>query len=151
MAKMKNIFILIIVFVSYNCNAPQEHADKIKLEFRLAETQPGPGLKEMSMYKTGDKFYVHNRILLTNDDIKSARFTLWQNHPGIELSMTDSGKAKWAGITGQNMGKNIAMILDGKLVCAPLVRARIDVGIAIINGLFTEKEARRIASGLSSE
>jgi len=148
---MKKVIALIIVVMLYGCNVPQKHADKIKLEFRLAETQPGPGLKEMSMYKTGDKFYVHNRILLTNDDIKSARFTLWQNHPGIELSMTDSGKAKWAGITGQNIGKNIAMILDGKLVCAPLVRARIDVGIAIINGLFTEKEARRIAAGLSSE
>lgn len=148
---MKRVIALIIIVTLYGCNSAQKQPDKIKLEFRVAETQPGPGLKEMSMYKTGDRFYVHNKILLTNDDIKSARFTLWQNHPGIELSMTDSGKAKWARITEQNIGKNIGMILDGKLVCAPLVRARIDVGIAIINGLFTEKEARRIAAGLLSE
>lgn len=148
---MKRVIALIIIVTLYGCNSAQKQPDKIKLEFRVAETQPGPGLKEMSMYKTGDRFYVHNKILLTNDDIKSARFTLWQNHPGIELSMTDSGKAKWARITEQNIGKNIGMILDGKLVCAPLVRTRIDVGIAIINGLFTEKEARRIAAGLLSE
>ena len=105
----------------------------------------------MSMYKTEDRFYVHNRILLTNHDIKSAQFTLRQNHPGIELSMTDSGKTKWARITEENIGKNIGMIIDGKLVCAPLVRAKIDIGTAIINGIFTEKEAKRIAAGLLSE
>ena len=103
------------------------------------------------MYRTRDKFYVHNQVLLTNDDIKSATFTLWQDRPGIKLNMTESGKAKWAQITEQNIDKNIGMILDGKLVCAPLVQARIDVGIAIINGIFTEKEAQKIAAGLGCE
>lgn len=145
---MKNVIALIIVVILYGCNAQQEQSDKTKLEFRIAEVQPAPGLSEMLMHKTGNKFYVHNNVLLTNDDIKSARYTLWQGHPGVELSMTDSGKAKWARITEQNIGKNIGMILDGKLVCAPLVRARIDSGIAIINGIFTEQEARKIVEGL---
>ena len=43
------IFILIIIFISYDCNVPQEHTSKLKLEFRVAETQPGPGLKDVNV------------------------------------------------------------------------------------------------------
>lgn len=148
---MKFILALSIILISFNCNNQWEHTGKIKLEFRMAETKPSNELKEMLMYKTGDIFYVHNRVLLTNDDIKSVKFTHWQGRPGIELHMTDSGRVKWAEITEENIGRNIGMILDGNLVCAPLVRAKIDAGIAIINGIFSEEEAKEITAGLLRE
>ncbi len=146
--EMKFILMLIVLLISFGCNNRWDHTGKIKLEFRIAETKTSDKLQKMSMYKTGDIFYVHKRVLLTNSDIESVMITDWQGRPGIELSMTDSGRIKWAEITQQNIGGNIGMILDGKLVCAPLVRAKIDSGIAIINGIFTEEEAKTIAAGL---
>lgn len=148
---MKIILAIIVILTSFSCSNNWKHTGNIKLEFRIVETKPGRELKEMSMYNRGDKFYIHNQVLLTNNDIKSAVFTLWQGRPGIELHMTDSGRVKWSKITEENIGKNIGMILDGKLVCAPLVRAKIDVGVAIINGIFTEDEAKKIAAGLLRE
>lgn len=145
---MKIIFAFIVFLILCSCHNEWEHTGKINLEFHVAETKPSGELKEMLMYNTGDKFYIHKQVLLTNNDIKSAIFTLWQGRPGIELHMTDSGSVKWAKVTEENIGKNIGMILDGKLVCAPLVRAKIDAGVAIINGIFKEDEARKIASGL---
>jgi preprotein translocase subunit SecD len=148
---MKIILTLIVILISFSCNKNWEHTGNIKLEFRIAETKPANKLIKMSMYNTGDIFYVHNYVLLTNNDIKSAKFTTWQTRPGIELHMTDSGRVKWAKITEENIGRNIGMILNGKLVCAPLVRAKIDAGVAIINGIFTEEEAREIAAGILRE
>ena len=148
---MKKIIIFIVLLTLCSCGGRWEHSGRIKLEFREVETEPVNGLIEMAMYKTGDKFYVHDQVLLTNDDIESAAFNLWQDRPGIELNMTESGRIKFARLTEQNIGQHIAIILDGKLVSAPLVRARIDVGMAIINGIFTEKEARKIAVGLMRE
>lgn len=145
---MKFILMLVVLLISFGCNNRWEHTGNIKLEFRIAETKPSEGLQKMSMYKTGDIFYVHKRVLLANNDIKSATITNWQGRPGIELHMTDSGRVKWAQVTEENIGGNIGMILDGNLVCAPLVRAKIDAGIAIINGIFTEEEAETIAAGL---
>ena len=43
------------------------------------------------------------------------------------------------------------MILNGELVSALIVRARIDVGLAFIQGIFTEEEAKRIVTGLNQD
>ena len=145
---MKFILLFIVLMISFGCNNKWENTRKITLEFRIAETKPFKELQKMSIYKTGDIFYVHKRVLLTNSDIKSVMITNWQGRPGIMLRMTDSGRVKWTQITEENIGRNIGMILDGNLVCAPLVRAKIDAGIAIINGIFTEEEAETIAAGL---
>lgn len=149
--KMKFILTFIVVLTFFSCSNQWEHTGQIKLEFRLADPKPANGLKKMSMYNTRDIFYIHNNVLLTNADIKSAEFTRWQNRPGVELHMTESGRVKWARITEENIGRNIGMLLDGKLVCAPLVRAKIDAGVAIINGIFTEEEAKEITAGLLRE
>jgi len=149
--KMKFILTLILILISFNCSNKWEHTGEIKLEFRIADTKSSTGLKKMSMYNTEDIFYLDNNVLLTNADIKSAEFTRWQNRPGILLHMTDSGRVKWSKITEENIGRHIGMILDGNLVCAPLVRAKIDAGLAIINGIFTEEEAKEIAAGLFRE
>jgi preprotein translocase subunit SecD len=148
---MKRIFTLIVTLLFIGCSGSWGHKGLIKLEFRVAETTPAVGLQEMSMLKTAEKFYVHDQVLLTNDDIQSAVLTQWQDRPAIQLNMTESGRVKFAQITEQNIGNHIGMILDGKLVSAPLVRAKIDVGIAMVNGIFTEKEAREIAAGLCRE
>ena len=49
------------------------------------------------------------------------------------------------------MGKHCAMVLNGKLLSAPIIRDTIPGGCAIINGIFTVDEAESIAKDLTSK
>ena len=69
----------------------------------------------------------------------------------ISINFTEEGKYKWSKITGENIGKNVAILIDQKLVTAPIIRARIDQGKAIINGGFTKEEAEIIAEGIKTK
>jgi preprotein translocase subunit SecD len=59
----------------------------------------------------------------------------------------EKGKLKWSKITGKNM----TILIDKKLVTAPIIRAGIDQGKAIISGGFTQEKAEIIAEGIKSK
>jgi len=146
---MKIILIFCLWGLFFSCTSIKEGPESITIEFKIAEAGPAPGLTKMNVRKIDKKFYLHNEVLLNNEDIESAEYTLWQDRPGVKLIMTERGKEKWADITEQNIGKHIGMLLNGELVSAPIVRARIDVGLAIIQGIFTEDEAEKIVDGIN--
>jgi len=52
----------------------------------------------------------------------------------------------WANITKQNIGYPIAIVLDNKLLCAPVVNQTIESGKSQIAGNFTESEVKLIAA-----
>ncbi|MBQ2959046.1 MAG: protein translocase subunit SecDF [Alistipes sp.] len=71
---------------------------------------------------------------------------------GFEVSMTmDANTAvKWGDITGANIGKQIAIVLDDYVYSAPQVNDRIDGGQSSISGNFGPQEAEDLASVLNS-
>jgi len=60
-----------------------------------------------------------------------------------------AGEAQFADVTGKNIGKKMAIVLDGKGVTAPVIRSRIN-GTCQITGSFTEKDAKELASILQA-
>jgi preprotein translocase subunit SecD len=69
--------------------------------------------------------------------------------PIVEFSLNPQGAEKFAELTGSNIGKPLAIVLDGKIVSAPRINARIrDQGI--IEGGFTEDTAQDLATVLRS-
>jgi preprotein translocase subunit SecD len=148
---MKTLLSICILVLIFSCSDQKETLEKIALEFRIAEVDPDSGLTHMTVQKINVDFYLHDEVLLNNSDIEYAEYTLWQDKPGVKLIMTDRGKEKWVEITEQNIGSHIGMVLNKKLVSAPIVRAKIDVGLAIIQGIFTEEEAKKIVAGLNRD
>ncbi|MDI6809906.1 MAG: protein translocase subunit SecD [Candidatus Eisenbacteria bacterium] len=67
------------------------------------------------------------------------------NAPGVSLTMTGKGGAKFAKLTGNNVGRELAIVLDNKVRSAPVIRERIPGGRASITGRFDEKEAKDLA------
>ena len=61
--------------------------------------------------------------------------------PLIEIAFSNSGAQKFADITGANIGKRLAILLEGKLQTAPVIQARIPSGRAQVTGDFTRDEA----------
>lgn len=59
----------------------------------------------------------------------------------VQMSMNAEGSEKWARITGANIGKRIAIVLDGRVYSAPNVQNKISGGSSQITGMANAKEA----------
>ncbi len=70
----------------------------------------------------------------------------WQ----VSMTMDSKGAAKWARITKENIGKQIAIVLDGYVYSSPVVNTEITGGSSSISGNFTQMEAKDLANILKS-
>ena len=126
--------------------APQDAA---KLELRRAETKPAEGLVEATVSGTNTKIYLYKAVELSNSDIESAR-AVGEDSPGVEVTFSALGRGKAAKLSKEHRGKPLAILVDGKVVAAPIVRT--DLGPAVlITGQFTKAEAERLANGLTGK
>ncbi len=67
------------------------------------------------------------------------------NAPGVELTLNRSGRIRFAKVTGENIGRRLAIVLDGEVHTAPNIIDRIPSGVASITGSFTDAEAKVLA------
>lgn len=86
--------------------------------------------------------------LMTGTDIGSMKFEKSQ-HPDMYWIGVDFKKPaaeKWAAATRRNIGRSIAVVIDGTVVSAPVVREEIRGGACQITGNYTEDEVRYFAA-----
>ncbi|HBG57848.1 MAG TPA: protein translocase subunit SecD, partial [Porphyromonadaceae bacterium] len=89
---------------------------------------------------------------LGGDVITNARADQGQQGSAWEvtMSMNSSGASRWSTITGAEIGKSIAIVLDNYVYSAPTVNGRIDGGRSSITGNFTPQEAQDLENVLKS-
>ncbi|MGI6373750.1 MAG: preprotein translocase subunit SecD [Patescibacteria group bacterium] len=89
---------------------------------------------------------------LTGRHLKKAALQFSQNDgsPEISLQFNDEGAKLFEEITARNIGKPIAIFLDGYPISAPIVNSRISGGMASISGQFTISEAKQLVTRLNS-
>ncbi len=92
-------------------------------------------------------FVVYKKVLLTGEFIKDARVSINQtyNEPYVSIEFDRQGAKLFDKITGENVGKRLAIILDNNVYSAPTIQERISGGRAQITGRFTSKEAHDLA------
>lgn len=73
-----------------------------------------------------------------------------QNQPVVSMSMNDEGSRVWARLTKDNIGRSIAVVLDGVVYSAPTVNSEIPNGRSEISGHFTVEETTDLANVLNS-
>lgn len=80
---------------------------------------------------------------LTGDVITDAvaTFDPTNNAPMVSMTMNSEGAERWATITGANLQKRIAIVLDGRVYSAPVVQAKITGGSSQITGMANTEEA----------
>ncbi|MEE1098235.1 MAG: protein translocase subunit SecDF, partial [Bacteroidales bacterium] len=89
--------------------------------------------------------------LLDGDVISDAKSDFNQvGQPVVSMVMKDEAARKWAKITGSNVGKSIAIVLDDVVYSAPNVNDEITGGRSEISGNFTVEEAKDLANILKS-
>lgn len=70
--------------------------------------------------------------------------------PQVSLQFNDEGAKLFAAITKRNLGKQVAIFLDGGIISAPTVQSEIIDGSAVITGTYSAAEAKTLATRLNS-
>ena len=94
----------------------------------------------------------NGRAPLEGDVITDAKDEFDQNygHPSVSMSMNSDGARRWAALTKANVGKAIAIVLDGVVYSAPRVNGEITGGHSQITGNFTIEDTKDLANTLKS-
>ena len=95
-------------------------------------------------------YLVRKVAAVTGHDLRSARPTVDENNqPAVGFSLSPEGGRKFGKVTGDNIGKQLAIILDGKVQSAPRIDDRIS-GEGRIHGSFTQEEVQDLCLILRS-
>ena len=95
-------------------------------------------------------YHLVNNAELTGGVIEDAQVRLSQSgatagQPIVQMEMNSAGSREWARITGANIKKRIAIVLDKKVHMAPVINSQIFGGSTVIEGLDSVEEAEDVA------
>jgi len=150
--------------------ARQQLAQVAKLEFRLvhhesdrliAQIADGtevvpPGYRVETQTETREGEQIEEKLLvkvrpdLLGDRVTKGIPTYDEQGWGVALQLDGEGAKLFGQLTETHVGKRFAIVLDGKVQSAPVIREPIYGGHASITGHFTEEEARNLASVLEN-
>lgn len=121
------------------------------LEFRIQSNEPKKTIIKDGVVQldTNENFVSSG---LDGKYLKHAQVQFQQTtgEPLVSLQFNDEGAALFEKITSENIGKVIAIYLDGSVISAPVVREAISGGQAQITGTFTPQEAKQLVGRLNS-
>src|SRR5262245_5910383 len=120
----------------------------VRFEVRLAEDKPIPGLVVAQIPDSGHLIYLHPEIVVSNDDIdESWVYQVGPDQFNVGVKLLPAGADRMRQATAMHVGRPVAILIDGSVVMAPVVRTPIGDSAAI-TGKFTRAEAQRIADGM---
>ena len=91
-------------------------------------------------------YLVKKRVMLTGDVLSDARVSIGQfNDPYVSITFDAKGGREFERITGDNIKKRMAIVLDNTIYSAPVIQDRITGGHAQITGTFSMQEANDLA------
>jgi preprotein translocase subunit SecD len=127
-----------------------------KLDFRMVDlsmtpeqamaTHP-PSDSEILDGEGGTKYLIEKRVLVSGADLIDAQpgFDQRNSEPIVSFRFNSTGARKFAEATQQNVGKPFAIVLDNKVISAPVIREPILGGSGQISGNFTVQQANDLA------
>tara|TARA_B100001121_G_scaffold273392_1_gene260475 strand:- start:2664 stop:4211 length:1548 start_codon:yes stop_codon:yes gene_type:complete len=122
-----------------------------QLNFRLVENNSEFGVDEL-ISEIGEKLKISKRIVMSGDNLIDAQPSIQnqQNEPTVSFTLDRLGAQKFGRATTDNVGKRLAIILDGKIISAPNINEPITSGKGVISGNFTFQEATDLSLLLRS-
>lgn len=136
-----------------------------KLEFKLVDDQADPDQTSQGKSRVGSQILPYpgnpsgGQVIavrrlggISGDKLVKAdpTFDSQTNEPAVTIQFDGEGGQKFARMTQQNTGKLFAIILDGQVISAPVIREPILGGISQISGSFTVDSANQLAIALRS-
>jgi preprotein translocase subunit SecD len=99
------------------------------------------------------RLVLEKNVLMTGDSLEDAKVDFSSDalgKPVIAFTLTPEGGKHFAELTSENVGRRLAIVLDGVVQSAPVIKGRIGGGKGIIEGNFTAEDAKDLALVLRS-
>ncbi|MCX5710287.1 MAG: protein translocase subunit SecD [Candidatus Omnitrophica bacterium] len=122
-------------------------ADQDKLKQAIAGTVP-EGYELKNTLENGEPILLESKAALNGDTLTNAEvhFSSGEfNEPVVALKFNPEGAKKFSELTANNVGRRLAIVLDGKVQSAPNIREAIPSGEAVISGRFSVDQAQDLA------
>lgn len=125
-----------------------------KLTFRLVDETAGttdvahvpPGEELLPLVdREGRSIVVQKRIMVSGDTLVDAQATFQEGAPVVSFKFDSVGGRRFGEATRQNVGHLFAIVLDNKVISAPVIREPILGGSGVISGHFTTQTAQDLA------
>lgn len=120
----------------------------------LWSAKPADGLKVKNYYELHalKVTTTTGRAPLEGDVIVNAsdQFDHFTGKPEVSMTMNTDGSRRWSAITKANIGRAVAIVLDGLVYTAPRINCEIDGGQSSITGNFTIEDTKDLANTLES-
>jgi preprotein translocase subunit SecD len=130
---------------------PASTADALKVNGQVpAGMEIVPGASSAGDTLNTSYYLVRRVAAVTGRDVRNARASLDENNqPAVSFTFNTEGGRKFGNVTGENIGRQLAIILDGRVQSAPRIDSRITTD-GRITGSFTQDEAADLALKLRS-
>jgi len=125
-----------------------------KLTFRLVDenssfdpsVMPPPGTERLPSAEQDQRSYVvQKRIMVSGDTLVDSQPTFQNSEPVVSFKFDSVGGKRFGEATRTNVGKLFAIVLDNKVISAPVIREAILGGSGVISGHFTTQSAQDLA------
>ncbi|ULA64868.1 MAG: Protein translocase subunit SecD [Nitrospira sp.] len=137
--------------MDFPARVPKEKEAEVLAQFQAKVPEGDQILFEHQVDKdTGREFrtpyLVRKRVMLTGDVLSDARVSIGEfNDPYVSITFDGKGGREFERITGENIKKRMAVVLDNTIYSAPVIQDRISGGRAQITGTFSTQEANDLA------
>jgi TonB family protein len=121
-----------------------------RMEIRLAESGFTPGLREAVVSGSNERIYLYPTTLATWSDVTLARVVNDGNSYGVAVTFNSAAAGRMASATAAHLGKPIAIILDGRIIAAPIVRAPVSDS-AMLTGITAAVARELIDANLACQ
>ena len=122
-----------------------------QLNFRLVSDNDEFGVDKL-ISENGENLNISKRIVMSGENLVDAQpnFNSQSNEPTVSFTLDRLGAQKFGRATTDNVGKRLAIVLDGKIISAPSINEPITSGSGIISGNFSFQEATDLSLLLRS-
>jgi preprotein translocase subunit SecD len=140
-------------------------ANKVHVTFQLVDNSMSPEEAqkkgpppESALYDNANNnanephFLLQKKVIMSEADITRAQMNYdIGSQPSVVFRLNTSGTVAFAKATQENTGKRFAIVLNNKVLSAPVIRERISSGSGMITGNFTIAEAMNLANSINTE
>ncbi|MGB1360524.1 MAG: protein translocase subunit SecD [Alphaproteobacteria bacterium] len=117
-----------------------------KLSFHVEDTSGVVGANSfLTEDESGNDIVLKSRAYVTGENLTDAQASYSENRPVVSFRFDTAGARKFGRLTSKNVGKRIAILLDGKVISSPVVNEPIMGGSGIISGNFEVEEVNELS------
>jgi len=129
---------------------------KTSIQFYLEAKSTDAKTLELKFRDSDESMLLEKTPVLTEKDIEGAELVLGKDEDeskpvSIEFQLSQRGSKRCTEITGNNINRKIAVVVNGQIIAAPIIKQRVSKGPLFISEKFSFEEAKKIVDDLNKE